>query len=360
MGLEIGMTKLSLEDRVGFFRTLSGWLNSGAGRMPVAEAVSNTCDAYSHDEYKSLRAKMELIAREVQGGQTRFYEALHLAEIGFEPQEIGIIRAAEESNQLRQTIPPLAQALYMQHTGRRNLISQMTMPIVVGFMLIGMSLGVLTIMLPMVIQPVLDRRPDSLEKFPIILQYYWHASVWLRANYMIPITIMSFPVVIFFLRNTAFLGPILERMKMNFSPTRRLAIAFNSVLTVYFLPALVRSGMPTYRALDELSNCIANPTISYQIRAAAQDHETGIRLGQSLDALPFRASFVNAVVSGEQTGAIAERVEELQDPYSIELERQIKLVVSKLKFMVMAVLLPFFIVSTYTSLVGPIFALMEY
>jgi hypothetical protein len=28
--------------------------------------------------------------------------------------------------------------------------------------------------------------------------------------------------------------------------------------------------------------------------------------------------------------------------------------------LVMAVLLPFFIVSTYTALVGPIFALMEY
>jgi type II secretory pathway component PulF len=75
---------------------------------------------------------------------------------------------------------------------------------------------------------------------------------------------------------------------------------------------------------------------------------------------PFRSSFKNAILAGEVTGTVPERVADLQEPYKIELERNIKQVAGTLKFIVMAVLLPFFILSTYTSLVGPIFALMEY
>lgn len=360
MSIEIGITKLAAADRVAFFKTLSGWLNAGNGRMPVSEAIANTCDAFSHDEYATLRVQMSAISRDVQGGQTRFYEAIAQAKIGFLAQEINIIRAAEESNQLRQTIPALASALNIQHSGMRQLKSQLTMPLVVGLMLIVMSIGVLVFMLPMVIEPVLQRKPESLEKFPAILQYYWHASVWLRSNYLLASIVGVTPLAMILFRKSTLLSPFFEKIKMRWNASRRLVLAFNSLVTVYFLPALVRSGLPFYTVLDELSNCISNPMIATRFQEAARDHESGQRAAESLQNIPFRASFVNAISAGEATGSIADRVEELQPAYEIELERQIKGVVSKLKFLVMAILLPFFIISTYTSLVGPIFALMEY
>jgi hypothetical protein len=53
-------------------------------------------------------------------------------------------------------------------------------------------------------------------------------------------------------------------------------------------------------------------------------------------------------------------VQDLQSPYRYDLERYIKQVGSTIKFMVMTILLPLFIISAYGSFVGPIFALMEY
>jgi type II secretory pathway component PulF len=161
-------------------------------------------------------------------------------------------------------------------------------------------------------------------------------------------------------RNTALLRPVIQRIIMGWSVTRKLVLGFNSVIVVYFMPALVRSGLPTYRVLQYVADCIKNPTLSNAFRIASQEHEEGIRMSQALENIPFRASFVNAISAGESTGAIADRVEDLQEPYSIDLERNIRGVVSTLKFIVMGILLPFFIVSTYTALVGPIFALMEY
>lgn len=360
MGLQIGKAGLSPADRIDFFKTLSGWLNAGEGRMSVAEAVSNTCDAFSHDEYVTLRPKMESIKREVKGAQMPFYEAMTMSGLGFKGQEISIIEAAEKSNQLRQAVPSLVKAMEIQYNGRREMQMKLLGPLIIGVMLILMSLGVLYFMLPLVVAPVIDRNPKALEKFPFILRWYWYASVWLRANTWVPVAMVVVPLVMFFARNSALLRPTFQRVMMGWSVSRRMILGFNAVIVVYFMPALVRSGLPTYRVLQYLADCIANPTLSNAFRIASQEHEGGIRMSQALESIPFRASFVNAVAAGEATGAIADRVEDLQGPYSVELERQIKAVVATLKFIIMGILLPFFIVSTYTALVGPIFALMEY
>lgn len=360
MGIQFGKSGLSNQDRIDFFKTLSGWLNAGGGRMSVAESVANTCDAYSHDEYVSLRPRMEMVKREVQEGQTTLYEALRMSQLQFRPQELSIIEAAERSNQLRQAVPALVKAMEIQHNGRREMMMKLVGPLIIGLMLITMTLGVLIFMLPLVVQPVIDRNTKALEKFPFILRWYWYASVWLRSNPFIPIIIVMIPVVLFFLRKTVFLKPYYEKLLLGWSVSRRIILGFNSVIVVYFMPALLRSGLPTYRVLLYLAECVSNPTLANTFRIAAQDHETGMRMSQALGSLPFRTSFVNAISAGEVTGAIADRVDDLQSPYSIELERNIKAVVGTLKFIVMALLLPFFIVSTYTALVGPIFALMEY
>lgn len=360
MGLQIGKASLSVSDRVDFFKTLSGWLNAGAGRMSLGEAVANTTSGFSQEEYASLAPQMQLIEREVAGGQTPLYQALAAANIGFKPQEIAVVEAAERSNQLRQALPSLVAALEIQHQGKRELMMKMAGPIIIGIMLIILSLGVLIFMLPLVIQPVIDRKADALMSFPFILRWFWYVSVWLRANPFIPIGAISTLLVFLIFRNTPLLQPYWLRFTLWWSLTRKLIIGFNAMVVVYFLPALVRSGMPTYQALEQLAYCVTNPVLRSQLLAAAEDHNNGLRMSQAVEHLPFKASFFNAITAGEATGAIADRVEDLQTPYRIELERYIRQVASALKVLVMAVLLPLFIISTYTSLVGPIFALMEY
>lgn len=360
MGLQFGKASLSTSDRVDFFKTLSGWLNAGAGQTSVSEAVRNTCAAFSHDEYSTLAPQMDMIHREVENGQTTLYQALEMANVGFKRQELAVVEAAEKSSQLRQAIPSLVLALEVQHQGKRDLWSKLAGPTLIGVMLIILSLGVLIIMLPLVITPVIERNDKAVESFPLILKWFWAMSVWLRTYPYIPISILVVLVGLFLMRNSGLIRPYWLQFQLWLGITRKMIIGFNAMLVVYFLPALIRSGMPTYQALEQLAGCVNNPVIQSLLLAAAEDHRNGMRMSVAVSGLPFRASFVNAIEAGESTGAIAERVEDLQVPYRIELERFIRQVTSTIKVLVMAVLLPFFILSAYTSLVGPIFALMEY
>lgn len=358
--IEIGKRGLSTGDRIDFFRTLASWLASGGGRTSVAEAVSNTVDSFSHDEYKTLRPKMELIQREYSSGQTPLFAALAHSDLGFQRQELAILEAAEKSEQLRDAVPSLVEALDIQFKARKLLRGSMTMPLVMAVGLVLMSLGVMIFMLPMVIGPVLERKPEALAKFPLVLQWYWFASVWLRENYIIPTLVAIFPFAVMVLRNVDPVKRWVDKFLIWFSPSRRLIYSFNAVLTVFFMPALAKSGMPGHQVLDTLAECVSHPSLQNIIRGAARDHESGVRMSEALKPLPFRTSFVNAVSTGERTGDLAERVADLREPFQVDMERQIRQTVSTLKFLVMAILFPFFIISTYTSLVGPIFALMEY
>lgn len=360
MGIQFGKTSLSTSDRVDFFKTLAGWLNANAGRTSVAEAVANTTSGFSQEEYAALAPQMGMIEREVSAGQTPLYLALSNANLGFRAEELAIVEAAEKSSQLRQALPALVEALDVQQQGRRELWMKMTGPLIIGIMLIALTLGVLIIMLPLVIEPVIKKNAKALETFPFILRWFWYTSVFLRAH---PYSLSSIVVVfvaLLLLRNTPLLKPYWLRFTLWWRLSRKLILGFNSMVVVYFLPALVRSGMPTYQALEQLAYCVRNPILRSLLLAAAEDHNNGMRMSQAVQHLPFKASFFNAISAGEATGSIADRVEDLQLPYKLELERYIRQVTSSLKFLVMAVLLPLFIVSTYTSLVGPIFALMEY
>ncbi|PIZ30662.1 MAG: hypothetical protein COY40_04095 [Alphaproteobacteria bacterium CG_4_10_14_0_8_um_filter_53_9] len=351
---------LGLQDRVDFFKTLSSWLSSGGGRMSLSESVANTCDAFSHDEYKALKPKMDAIKGEVYSGQSTLYQCLAVSDLGFSRQEVAIIEAAEKSSQLRQSLPALVQALDIQSKSRRELTFKLAGPLTIGVILIIMTLGVLLVMMPLIVGPTIQRNESALATFPWLMRAYWYVSVWLSANLWFLFTLFGTPIILFVLRQTPLMRQSYQTFIMRWKVTRRLILSYNSVLVSYFMPALVRSGMPTYQVLEQLSECVSNPTLSAIIRHSSQLHEQGIRLSEALQGVPFRASFINAVKAGEATGSLAERISELQDNYLLDMERQMKVIVGTLKFVVMLILLPIFILSTYTALVAPIFALMEY
>ncbi len=360
MGIEIGISSLALGDRIEFFRTLSSWLTSGSGQMPVSEAVRNTCDAFSRDEYKTLANRMNRVVVEFESGQTTLVHALRQAGLGFTDQELSVLDAAERSNQLRIAIPELVEALEMRMNSTRSLYRQLAMPVVGGFMLIVMSLGVAMFMLPLVLGPVLDRKPDAINEFPSIVRGFWYFSVWMQDNWFVPLVLLAIPPVLFLTRNTETMKPFVERIIWRLAPLRRISIAFNGVLVVYFMPALVRSGMPIHDVLRAVARSLENRMIGNNFRIAASEHEAGMRVGDALARVPLKGSFRSAVEAGEKTGQIAERIEDLKKPYAAEYDRIMRRAVGTLMLIVMAGLLPLFIVSMYTSLVAPIFALMEF
>lgn len=360
MSLQIGISTLALSDRVEFLRTMAAWLVSSGGRMPVSEAIRNTCDAFSRDEYRTLAGRMARIVGDYESGQVRFYKALVDAKLGFSKQELTVIEAAENTNQLRIAVPAMVEAMQMRLEAQRNLSRKMAMPVISGIMLILMSLGVATFMLPTVLGPVLQRSPEALEKFPFIIQGFWGFSVWIRAHWVVPIVVLLAPVFLIILRHTRVVKGWVETFIMAVTPLRRLAIAYNGVMLVYFMPALVRSGMQLPQVLRALADSLNNQTIAAGLRAAANEHEGGMRLGDALARLPMKGSFRSAIEAGEKTGAIAERIEDLKAPYAADYDRVVRRATGVLTMVVMGGLLPLFIISMYTSLVAPIFALMEY
>ncbi|MEC9291633.1 MAG: type II secretion system F family protein [Pseudomonadota bacterium] len=360
MGIEIGRTSLALDDRIEFFRSLASWLQSGGGSMPVHEALKNTCDSFSRDEYRTLKSKFDKIYNEFHSGQTTITAGLRSSNLGFMHQELAILDAAEKANQLRLAVPALVEALEMRAKATKSLKGKLTMPLVGGFMLILMSIGVLVFMMPTVMEPVLSRDASKVDSFPSIIRYYWYLSVWIRSNPWIVTGFFSAPILFFLLRKVSFVKPHYEKMMMGFGPARKIIISFNSVLVVYFMPALVRAGMPLPEVLKAIAELLDNSKIKGIFSRAAIDHEQGYRLGEVLEGVPFKGAFRSAVEAGEKTGMIAERVEDLKTPFLNDYERIVKKSVSALMMIVMGLLMPMFLMSMYTTLVTPMIALMEY
>ncbi len=360
MGLEIGRTSLTLDDRIEFFRSLSSWLQSGGGSMPVHEALKNTCESFSRDEYKTLKPKFDKIYNEFHSGQSTVTAGLRSSQLGFMRQELSIMEAAEKANQLRLAVPALVEALEMRAKATKSLKGKLTMPLVGGFMLILMSVGVLVFMMPTVMEPVLSRDPDKVEAFPSVIRYYWYLSVWIRANPYLVTSFFAAPVIFVLFRNVPFIKPYFEKAMMGFGPSRKIIIAFNSVLVAYFMPALVRAGMPLPEVLKAVSDLLDNTRIKAVFSRAATEHEQGYRLGEVLEGVPFKGAFRSAVEAGEKTGKIAERVEDLKIPFLNDYERIVKKSVGALMMIVMGLLMPMFLMSMYTTLVTPMIALMEY
>ena len=358
--IEVGKVNLSVQDRIEFFRSLSNWLTSGGGRMSVAEAVRFTCETFSRDEYSTLAPKMNHISREVTAGQITFHEALSVAKLGFTKQELAIVRAAEESSQLRQTMPSLVEAMETKARARKSLTRKLAMPLFAGVLLVLMSIGVMTIMMPSVLGPVLTRNASALNDMPFIIGWYWGASQWLQDFWVIPTATVFVFVVLIFIRNTPAIKPHFEKTMLKFGPIRRLIISYNAMLVVYFMPALLRSGMPPHDVLRTLAETLETLSIAGSLRVAANEYEGGTQLVDALVHLPFRSSFRSSVEAGEKTGAIADRVEDLKNPYAADLERIINQTVIGLTTLVMAILLPLFLLSMYITLTVPIFALMEF
>lgn len=360
MGIEIGKLRFNAQDKIDFLRTLSSWMDSGAGSMSVADCIKNTCDAFSTDEFKLMAPKMTKISEEYRTGQTKFANALRQSDLGFSKQEITVLLTAEDSNQLRYAVGSMVEAMNMQLGAKKQLVSSLRGPLISGVMLIIMTLGVAYFMLPIVLGPTLEKDPTVLVKFPFIIRWFWYFSEWLNSNPLAPVFIISVPIVYFILYITGPMKKPTERFFMKWYVTRRIMIAYNGLLLVYFMPALVKSGMPLYNVLKALSEMLDNSEIKQSLLIAANDNELGIPLSECVTHLPLRVSFKNAIAAGEKTGAVSERVADLKIPYSAEYDRLVGKFVGTIKFMVMAILLPLFIMSMYTSLVAPIFALLEF
>lgn len=360
MGIEVGKVKFSFQDKIDFLRTLSSWLTSGGGTMSIADCIKNTCDAFSFDEFRTLAPKMTKIVEDYRSGQVKFSEALAAANIGFTYQEIIVIQTAEESNQLREAVQAMVDAMKMQLSASSQLKGSLRGPLLSGTLLIFMTLGVAYFMLPIVLGPTVEKDPTVLVNFPFIITYFWYFSEWLNNNPFAPLILVSFPLVYTILY---IMGPAkrpTEKFFMWWNATRRIITAYNGLLLVYFMPALVRSGMPLYNVLKALADMVNNTEIKHSLMVASKDNEAGIPLSECVSKLPLRVSFKNAIAAGEKTGAVAERIEDLKIPYTAEYERLVIRFVGTIKFLVMVVLLPMFIISMYTSLVAPIFALLEF
>jgi type II secretory pathway component PulF len=360
MGIEIGKVAFSFQDKIDFLRTLSSWLSSGGGSMSISDCIKNTCESFSTDEFRLMAPKMKKIYEDYKMGTARFSDGLRNANIGFTNQEVIVLLTAEESNQLRKVVESMVDAMRMQQEARKQLSGSLRGPLISGVMLIFMTLGVAYFMLPIVLGPTVEKDPTVLVDFPAIITYFWYFSEWLNANPLAPFFLFMCPLIyaIMYLAGPA--KRPTEKFLMWWGVTRRIMIAYNGLLLVYFMPALVRSGMPLYNVLKALADMINNTEIRYSLMIAAKDNEAGIPLSECMSKLPLRVSFKNAISAGEKTGAVAERIEDLKIPYTAEYERLVTAFVATIKFLVMAILLPMFIISMYTSLVAPIFALLEF
>ena len=305
-------TKVTLDDKMAFFRQLSTLVTSGT---PLLQAVQ-----IGSEQTQSLRLRqvLEEIANRVASGSP-FHAAAAVYENVFEAHWIEVIRIGEITGQMGVVLQELNKQIAETRETRRKVVGALTYPII----LIVVAITAVTVMLWMVVPTFAQMFKDMGAKLPDITQYVVDGSDFL-VHYGL-----------FLLLGLVFFGVAFRQYARTESGWRRiigigLTLPLSGELLVQSamyrfatnLALLLKSGVPMLEALAVLEGVFrTSPQYRDALGLARDRVASGRPLAAALEETRlFTTLLTNMVRIGEESGALAPVMEQVAPYYKEKME----------------------------------------
>jgi len=283
----------------------------------------------------SLRSVLKQVKNQVEAGED-FSDALADHPRVFSTIYVSLVKASESTGTLAMMLERIAGYLRKEVEARGKVRSAMAYPMVMMVMAIGVSIFLLTYILPK-FQPLFTRKGVDLPAPTAVmlaisaaLTDYWY--VWLTlAALIIAAWIAS--------RRTEGGRRALDWVRINLplvgNMTRKIIIS-RSIRT---LGAMVAGGVPLLDAI-ELCRRVAGNYFYEQLWQHVADQVTqGKRIHDGLEGSPlFPPTLVQMIASGEEAGKLAKVLERVGDYYDNEVENSLKTVTSLIEPLLIGVM----------------------
>lgn len=350
LGGEEKPKKVKLNDLSIFTRQFATMINSG---LSMATALRILAE---QTESKALRIIVQEVQKSVDEGMA-LSEAFSKFPTVFSKLYTNMVKAAEASGTLDETLERLATTLEKQQELRGKIKSAMTYPVAILIFAILVTAGLLIFLVPTFANMFASLGAPLPLPTAIILKI----SVILRQNF--PIVSLLFFALVFgglkaiknekikekldtYLLKIPLIGPLVEKSAI---------VNFSRVFATQ-----IKTGVPILQALELVSQTVGNSVFKKAIINASTRIREGERIAPPLrDSKIFPPMVVHMISVGEEAGNLELMLNKIGDFYERELANSIESLTSLIEPL-MLVLIGGLAGGILISLYLPIFTMFQY
>ncbi|MEN2983448.1 MAG: type II secretion system F family protein [Dictyoglomaceae bacterium] len=342
--------KVKLNDLVIFTRQFATMINSG---LSMATALKILAE---QTESKALRTIVREVQKSVDEGMA-LSEALSKFPLVFSKLYTNMIKAAEASGTLDETLERLATTLEKQQELRGKIRSAMTYPVAILIFAILVTAGLLIFLVP-----TFANMFESLgAPLPLPTAIILKISIILRQNFLI-VSGVFFSLIYGGFR--AIKNPkIKEKIDAYLLKAPLLGSLIEKSAIVNFsrvFATQIKTGVPILQALELVSQTVGNSVFSKTIISASKRIREGERIAPPLrDSKIFPPMVIHMISVGEESGNLELMLNKIGDFYERELANSIESLTSLIEPL-MLVVIGGLAGGILISLYLPIFTMFQY
>ncbi|MCB8881476.1 type II secretion system F family protein [Acidisoma cellulosilytica] len=232
---------------------------------------------------------------------------------------ISMVRAGEEGGAVRAVLERVAEFLVRSEAIRQKVISALVYPVI----LTVVALGSVALILTLVIPQFETMFTDAGAKLPMATRIVLLASKGLRGYWLW--LLLGLVLLVGAARGLGSLGQIQrlrDRLLLRLPLLGGILIRFEVSRLCRSLAVLLANGVPAARALSLAGATVGNRLMVEAIETLATRFKEGAALAPSLEATGrFPPLAVQLIQIGEETGRLAEMLQQVADIYDQEVER---------------------------------------
>lgn len=308
-GKSFGMTtKMSNKDLEFWLTQLSTYIKAG---IPLTDSVKVLAQQDKRKKYKSL---YEAIIYELTMGQT-FSEALNKQDGAFPALLVNMIKAAEMTGNIEQTLDEMSEYYKEMEETKRAIKSALAYPCIVLIFAIGIVVFMLVYIIPKFVSVF-----DSMNaEIPKITQIILDISDFLQNDYMyliIGIIAVIVSYIVMFKRVKAF-KIFMQSLFMKLPIVGPLIVSKEISMFSRTFASLQKSNILLTDSIDILAKITSNEIYKELEFKTIENLTKGNKMSETFKnhwAIPDIAYFM--IVTGESTGELPEMLEKVADFYS--------------------------------------------
>lgn len=297
-------------------RNLAVAIRAGMGIVESLDIIIN-------DTKKNLlKTVLRTVSSQVKSGQPLSY-GFEMYRKYFPSMFIGMLRAAEASGQLDETLDRLGAYLGKEYALSRKVRSALTYPVI---LMVG-SVAVVGLLLIFVLPRLTKAFTQSGVELPLVTKMLVAVSSFLSSHPLFDLAAVAALVWFFFFFRKTPLGERLFFKVLGKIPVAREIV--QKVALIRFartFGGLVGSGISATEALTLSADSVGNYYYREAITASARDIQNGVPFSDTFKRYPelFPGLFVSLVIVGEKTGSLGGVLTTIADFYEEEVDIKLK------------------------------------
>jgi len=349
---QLNSGKPSVKHVLDFTTQLAVMVRAGISLRAALEGIA---EQTKHARFKTVLLGLK---SDVESGK-QFSEALTRHPELFGPLYVNMVRASEMSGSFGTMLDRIAAYLTQQIETRKMVVGAMIYPGVIAFMAIGVTIFLLTFVLP-AFGGVFEGKEDAL---PWSTKFLLGLSDWMVGNWPVVVgAVVAMTIVLAMVIKTEPGRVVLDKIKLGTPILRTMFRSLYISRSLQTMGELINAGVPMLDTIIITGDISGSKSYRTMWRDVHENIRQGRKIAGTLANWPLLPhSVVQMIGAGEESGKLGEVLDEVSDYYSKQLRDAIKTVTSMIEpvmivvmgaivgFIAMSVILPIFKMSQIVS-----------